>query len=290
MALFGYDSFIPVRLNDQSSFLRGYDSWLNSGNESRGRFSEYSSACREIKPMSSLLLEPFVGHPTECNQDVVRTPEDLDEELAKYVQSFYFTGPRLSTDYQDPERSTNAFASAVYLANEAWLTSDWFLSARRAIYSDPGADTTIPSISRAGIILISSLWAVYLSCLLSLAVYSAKAPRWTNQLDAFAMIRIGATTDERISLDVGFEAETIDALDEMPGFVGDATGGEGEVGVLGMGAPTPLDGVRPYKCYMGDEKAAFRRAQRRFNPFSGIESTHIKRDGRFSQNHFIEEQ
>lgn len=113
----------------------------------------------------------------------------------------------------------------------------------------------IPTISPAAMIVISSLWIIYVACLFGLAIYSAKTPRWTYSLDAFAMMRIGAAANERIPLDVGFEKKTIQVLDEMPGIIGDATGGEGEIGVLGMGASTPLNDFRYYKCYKGDGDA-----------------------------------
>lgn len=47
------------------------------------------------------------------------------------------------------------------------------------------------------------------------------------------------------------------------GYVGDATGGEGDVGILGMGAATPLNGIREYRCYRGDEAKRIRRAELR---------------------------
>lgn len=67
------------------------------------------------------------------------------------------------------------------------------------------------------------------------------------------MMRIGAAVHDQIALDVGFETEKIRSLDETSGFIGDATGGEGDVGKLGIGAMTPLNGVRRYKCYRGDQ-------------------------------------
>ena len=120
----------------------------------------------------------------------------------------------------------------------------------------------IPAISSAGMIIISILWAVYIACLFALAVYSATSPRWTQQLDSFAMMRIGAAAHEHIDFDVGFETKAISALDKLPGEIGDATGDEGNVGVLGLGASSPLRARRRYKCYSGDEEDFERRAEK----------------------------
>lgn len=82
--------------------------------------------------------------------------------------TFYVFG-NYGLQWQDPERSMNAFAAAIYLANEAWLTSD-VLRSNRQVFSDPGADMVIPAISRAGMVIISILWAVYIACWFAFAV------------------------------------------------------------------------------------------------------------------------
>lgn len=196
----------------------------------------------------------------DCISDSIQTPELLDRELAKYVQSFYLFG-NYGLQWQDAERSTNAFTAAVYLANEAWLTSD-VLRANRRVSSDPGADMVIPAIAPAGMVVISALWAVYIACLFALAVYSATSPRWTQQLDSFAMMRIGAAAHEQIDFDVGFQTKAIRALDTLPGEIGDATGGEGDAGALGLGVSSPLRARRRYKCYSGDKEDFERRARK----------------------------
>jgi len=200
----------------------------------------------------------------------------LDKNLVAYVGSFSPYGHRTTTDY--PGELTNAFGAFVFLANEAWLVSSRQnnVVGARYVFSNPGVAIIIPAISLAGMIVISSLWAVYVACILGLAIYSARTPRWTNTLDAFAMMRIGAATrDERIALKVGFETQTVDALDELPGMVGDATGGEGEVGALGLGALAPLNGVRLYEAYGGEAARA--------EPQTVVERplTHVERDGKF---------
>lgn len=284
MALFGYDSFITTRLSHQETFIRDYDSWPRAEDADTGQWVGYT--CVDQKPLSSLLLEPSEASSFDCITDNVQSLEKLDEDLAFYVRSFYPASNRTApfasgTTY---ERLENAFTSAVVLATEAWLTLDSESSSpSREVYSDPGVDTVIPAISREGMIAISSLWAVYIACLTFLALYSARTPRWTNRLDAFAMMCIGAATHEQISLDVGFVTKDIHGLDEMPGYVGDATGGKGDVGALGMGATTPLNGVRRYRCYRADELEALRKAEERAEeqiPYYLREPTYVERNGK----------
>lgn len=129
------------------------------------------TVCVNQKALSSLLLDnDEISSASDCILDAMYSPEELDKDLARYLQSFYLSGTSsMKRRHRNPARSQNAFASAVFLATEAWLTSDDF-PARRYVSSDPGADIVIPAISRAGMILISSLWGVYIACLFGLAI------------------------------------------------------------------------------------------------------------------------
>jgi hypothetical protein len=244
MALFGYGSYIPTRLAHPEAYLANttyyYDTPENATN--------HASTCVDRRPFEALLEPRFRGN-SECVDDSLRTPAALDDDIARYLRSFYVTdGYKLG----DTSRATNAFTAAVYLATEAWFTTgraDW---GSRSVYFDAGADTTIPAMSLAAMIGLSALLGIYLACLFALSLYSARNYRWTGRLDAFAMMRIGAEMHEKVPLEVGFEVSAIRVLDETPGVIGDATGGEGEVGVLGIGCGTPLHGARRYKSYKAD--------------------------------------
>ena len=181
---------------------------------------------------------PVLG--TGCLTRDVHNYDHLQQQIIAYVRLFYrdysISGPK-------GERITNAFASAAFLANEAWLTSRshdrrWWVS-----YYDYGADTVVPAISSTGVLVISVLMGVFLITLLGLATYTAFQPRWTDQLDSFAMLRIGASMS---SDDVQFRPTTqigkIKTLDELPGWIGDATEGEGRNGQLALGGRGRLRG------------------------------------------------
>jgi hypothetical protein len=126
---------------------------------------------------------------------------------------------------------------------------------------DLGADTQIPVISHDGMIVVSVLLGLDIASLLTMAIYSAVTPRWTNQFDSFAMMRIGAAMSEHLPLHVAHRPERIEVLS---GFIGDVPPDEADigkpsknVGELGLGAAFSLRGGMKYTCYPTDlEKLA----------------------------------
>jgi hypothetical protein len=120
-----------------------------------------------------------------------------------------------------------------------------------------GADQQVPDISHAGVVLISVLLGTYLACMLGLSLYSAWTPRWTNQLDAFAVMRITAAVPGRFPLRLAHSPDEVEDLDKLPGWIGGATGVEGGgvdgVGELGLGGEMPLGGKKRYRCYAADD-------------------------------------
>lgn len=113
------------------------------------------------------------------------------------------------------------------------------------------ADQQVPDIPHAGVVLISVLLGTHLVCMLGLSLYSAWTPRWTNQLDAFAVIRIGAAVPGRFPLRLAHSPDEVEDLDKLPGWIGGATGVE-DSGVDGVGAEMPLRGKKRYRCYAAD--------------------------------------
>lgn len=72
-----------------------------------------------------------------------------------------------------------------------------------------GADASVPTVSLAGIILITVLLGTYLMCLSALALYSSAMPSWAQALDSFAITRIGAAMHKRLNLDVAIDTQKI---------------------------------------------------------------------------------
>ncbi|PLB33354.1 uncharacterized protein BDW47DRAFT_114076 [Aspergillus candidus] len=68
------------------------------------------------------------------------------------------------------------------------------------------------------------------------------------------MMRIGAVVAEKVPFLVGRETDKTEALDEIPGWVGDTAESSERVGRLGLGGPRALDDRknRRFECYEGD--------------------------------------
>ncbi|GAW22640.1 hypothetical protein ANO14919_121820 [Xylariales sp. No.14919] len=236
LALFGVGSFLDKR--------PGYEAYISTIED-----VELPSTCLDLVPFIPLLRDvqntPFAGDPLDpcLSYDGSRFWYP-DVQNAAYLWAFVWN----FNDGYSGERIRNAFSTAAFLANEAWMMQD-LPSSGFKVYYDLGADTQVPVISRAGIALISALLGLYLLGVLAMALYAARVPRWTETLDAFAMMRIGAAAGDRVPLLVCEDVDKVAALDEIPGSFGDATGGEGEVGELALGAQTPLNGERKYRSY-----------------------------------------
>ena len=126
-----------------------------------------------------------------CLGNNIHDHDDVQSQLMDFVRALYYSNHD-QYDLSDSSTITNAFTAAGFLANQAWLQSLGPYDQTWQVTYDMGADTIIPVISDAGIAIVSLLLGVFLTCLLSLAVYGAWVPRWTDQLDAFAILRLGA--------------------------------------------------------------------------------------------------
>lgn len=110
------------------------------------------------------------------------------------------------------------------------------------------ADSQVPHISTTGLIIISLLLSLEMLLLIPLAVYASWSPRWTAQLDSFAMMRIGATITDKFPLLLSWNKDRINVLDKIPGWIGDQLPEE-NIGMLGLGAPHGLRRDRKYASY-----------------------------------------
>ncbi|CAN9447127.1 unnamed protein product [Alternaria alternata] len=119
---------------------------------------------------------------------------------------------------------------AMFVANRAfvtWLSPD---SSRntldildgRHIYNSPGAAVPKPVLSKSSIIIMSVLIGLQLLGLGYLIYYLYRVPSWSNQLDAMAMARIGASLHHQGVLPaIGpVSKQDLDALQNVGGLIG----------------------------------------------------------------------
>lgn len=139
----------------------------------------------------------------------------------------------------------DTFTAMAFLANEIWLT---YYDESVVVQYDLGADHQFPTMSLAGMVVISVLLAVYLSCLLTMTFYSCKTGLWTAQLDAFAMLRFGSALSDKVPLVLSRNNDKIEALDELPGWIGDGSP-HSHTGALTVGAESRLREKRKFTSY-----------------------------------------
>ncbi len=249
MALFSNGSYIPMRLAHPSTYAGIPDI----------HDDDYYAACIDVAPLILLLTNESddlpIGYNVSCITNLAGGANGsyVNTELAQWIYNF---------NMNDTERLTNAFNAAAFLANQTWMLYSPGLGNTLIVSYDLGEDTQVPSISNAGMVLISVLLVLYLAALFTLAMYSSRYPRWTIQLDSFTMMRLGAAVADRVPLLVGNRTDDIKVLDEIPGWIGDEVESEAGVGRLGLGAQRRLNSNRRYACYPSDNEVLSEQKQK----------------------------
>lgn len=102
--------------------------------------------------------------------------------------------------FNQSDLAGEALQASTYFANEAVLTAtadlNWAFGSKW-IYSNTGMTIYLPYKSMAGMITITVLVFLQLVALFCVAWYVHSTPVWSNTLDSFAMMRIGAELERR---------------------------------------------------------------------------------------------
>jgi len=247
---------IALALFGEGSFLATWPQTFSSLKQSLSNEAARNSGpvCLYVLPLGNLLGEltdPYGEYP--CISQFHFCMGDGSSPIRSWLQDLL----------DDPEGLANAFTAAAFLANQAWML---YSGASHSLYIsyDMGADTVIPVISVAGVVIISILLFLYLLALLAMSVYASIHTRWTSRLDAFTMLRLGAAIGhDKVPLKAGQQTDMIEVLDEIPGRVEDAAGEQEEIGRLGLGALAMLDVGKRYECYKEDEENEIRKREER---------------------------
>jgi hypothetical protein len=219
MALFGHGSFIQTRLSNPEAYA-GMLYKTSSGVSALAGWAEY--ACSVMLPMGSLVRDEPMGSYESLNtyeDTCVRWSEggggngtDVRNKVGRWLSLF-------TTNTTSTWRLSKAFTTASFVAKQNWLMSE-AQNHTLTIYRDTGSGVQAPVISTAGFVVISVLLVLFLLTLLALSVYAAWTPRWTQSLDAFAMLRIGAAYHQHFPLKVGSNARDIPQLRQVSGKIG----------------------------------------------------------------------
>lgn len=233
LALFGESSFIADRFYNWDSYIIPRTTW---------KISQTPYHCQEMVPFTGLMTDPDTGLVSlSGNNGIINCASNtfLFDKAAVYRQIFDY----LQFFQVEPSVLSNAFTAAAYLANEAWLLHPSGLPSGLCslrISLDHGTESHKPHISLAGIITISLLLAVFLLSLLAMSLYSSFTPRWTTQLNTFAMIRIGASISDQVSLKYVNNVDDIRSIDKISGTMGGEASTVDGVDDLRLGALQPL--------------------------------------------------
>lgn len=244
LALFGTGSFIAERMRNPEAFFYPNTTW-------NAEPPNYDT-CVDQAPLFGLLTDTLnqaqIGNDDAwCLTNTVENHDNLQRQIVNWILALYWN----TWDGYAGERIQNAWTAAAFIANEQWLMSSAFESVNMnwGLSYDYGADSLKPVISPSAKLGISVLLGIFLSALLGLALYAACTPRWTDDLDGFALVRLGAAMSGDLRLRVAHGQDGIAELDRLPGWVGDATNGEGPVGELGVGVGSALRRGREYIAY-----------------------------------------
>ena len=248
LALFGPSSFLENHATQPGRFRAAHflrpDAITDDDNPLWGR-------CMEVAPLQGLLAVDAQGDSNAGSISCVVDGLDQDYIITEYLRPFRDFDARVR-DAPGPAIA-GALTTAGYLAVQALFATVPPDYRNLALYYDAGADHVIPTISPADATILSLLIAVDLAALLAAALYAARHLRWTEKLDAWAMMRVGASVAEAVPLKVSWDNRTVALLDELPGRMGGGCEEGRRVARLGLGEAA-LRAGRAYESYPGQRR------------------------------------
>lgn len=262
-----------------NSFMEMCITELNDRN-STGRTEQINGLYCTKPPLSSPLPHPgMIGDDSRVNESLYTT-QSIARHFANETSLIYqdwsnltewlasMASPQSEKSRSDIEEAFGAGLVAVNIASMGTVVDGYsYVECLR----DMGADTQIPAISLPSTVVISVMLIVYLGILLIVACFTAFSPRWTDSMDGFAMMRVGASIADKVPLLVTYKRDEVNVLDELPGWIGgtdvakidEANSGRGEKGdtsssepiaKLELGSSCRLRGGQRYTCYDPDEQ------------------------------------
>lgn len=237
----------PGPLNTSIDAIFGDDTYfktLSVANDTRDSFHE----------LCSQLHQPFAGLTTFSNTTLWDPSNPLDPtNSTETCQSLDYQPGMLAIslydwliNFRNLDSITAALSLTISLSDKAILNQDVTEFIGNDIYNPLGYGIMKPSMPRAAMIVLSVLILIQLLGLWFLALYAHSRPTWTDSLDSFALIRLGAAMADDLPLISAIKAEELTVLDETHGWVGDSGGSE-EFRTLTIGGPEQLREKERYR-------------------------------------------
>ncbi|KAK2031862.1 hypothetical protein LX32DRAFT_612935 [Colletotrichum zoysiae] len=211
-------------------------------------------AVRDATRKACALEAPFRAWQLPYNSD----NDEFDSWFASVYQACSLEGLpktlfRIAQGLQYDKVAKSTLGVGMYLSNAAVLQDAASNDAARTIYNLTGAGFVAPRHSLGATVAISLLIGAQAVALVLLVCYIYSLPTWTDTLDAFAMMRLGAHLRGSVELpvlgrvsrrEVAVLGETDGLLGVVPGTAGDS---EGDV---------ELAALAPSSATRGDEAPA----------------------------------
>lgn len=139
------------------------------------------------------------------NQDDPTYSNSGIQFMDMFMEEYFF-------EFSETDKAETWLEVAMFLANEALLTTTATTSGGRPIYFHPGRTIAKPKQSLSAVIAISVLLGLQVSGLCLLMWFILHTPKWTDTLDADALAQIGGQLKEW--------GESRPELSQIPGLVG----------------------------------------------------------------------
>jgi len=225
LALFGEGSWLSVSAGYVSK--ASFDPTNNTGSYKNASWQLFCHG----KPFSQLLIytDHDIGYTCKyIDLDIVEGDGPHEDEV--FFAMRYLLGAFAPvSENRTLDDSESLLATAMFVANRGFLT---FLSPApelssrysmgRMIYASPGVAVPRPVLSNTALMVLSVLIVLQLLGLGYLTYYLYRVPTWSDQLDAMAMARIGASLHNKGVLPaIGpVSKEDLDALQTVSGLIG----------------------------------------------------------------------
>lgn len=243
----------PSPLNISIAAIFGDGTFFNTLSVAKDTGGDYVELCPQLQQPFAGLTTPFptkrlwgsYGSSAGCRY-LDYSPGTLTEILYDWLMNF-----------RNLDSITTALSLTMSLSEKAIVNQDLTEFIGNDIYNPLGYGIMKPSMSKAAMILLSILILIQLLGLCFLALYAHSGPTWTDSLNSFALIRLGAAMANDLPLISAMESRELTKLDEIHGWVGDS-GGTEEFRTLTVGGLEQLKEKEPYRMISAGNKLRMR--------------------------------
>ena len=225
----------PGPLNTSIRAIFGDDTYFKTLSVANDTSDSYHELCLQLRPPFQGLSTPFSNQSLWDPTSPLENCQDLDYRPGILARILY----DWLVNFRNLDSMIAALSLTMSFSDKAILNQDVTESIGNDIYNPLGYGIMKPSMSRAAMIVLSVLILIQLLGLWLMALYAHSRPTWTDSLNSFALMRLGAAMADDLPLISAIEAEEMTVLDETHGWVGDSGGSE-EFRTLTIGGPEQL--------------------------------------------------